>query len=102
MGFYVMLKPHVCMTDKSDNRNINNTPTEAFAPEAFFPDWTAYLLDMAAVADYGGEAAPGGAMLPPSTSSSGNILCSEGAAGSSMWRRSISMAAEPMSASGCL
>jgi CubicO group peptidase (beta-lactamase class C family) len=53
-GFYVMVKPHVSMTDKSDNRNIMNTPTEAFSPSAFFPDWTSYLLDMAAIATANG------------------------------------------------
>jgi hypothetical protein len=49
-GFYVMLKPHVCMTNLGENRDLQNTPTEAFAPSNFFPDWMSYLSDVAAIA----------------------------------------------------
>jgi hypothetical protein len=49
-GFYVMLKPHVCMEDTNPNRNLQNTPTEAFSPSNFFPDWMSYLSEVAAIA----------------------------------------------------
>jgi hypothetical protein len=49
-GFQVILKPHVSMTDNANNRNTWNTDVKVFSPASFFPDWKAYLLELAALA----------------------------------------------------
>ncbi len=47
LGLYVMLKPHVTMTDIGQNRNYYNTDIKIFLPSNFFLDWRNYLLSLA-------------------------------------------------------
>ncbi len=47
LRLYVMLKPHVTMTDIAQNRNYYNTDIKVFLPANFFPDWKDYLVALA-------------------------------------------------------
>jgi hypothetical protein len=46
-GLYVILKPHTTLSNSGENRNIWNTDINVFLPSNFFPDYTAYLENLA-------------------------------------------------------
>jgi len=46
-GLYVMVKPHTVLSNSPENRNIWNTDINTFKPSNFFPDYKAYLTQLA-------------------------------------------------------